>query len=192
VRRDRAQLRGDLYDLHHLKRSDFQSTAEYRTARNQALAKVITDRKQVVTDTASQDLQNAQFEHQIGKLTDDQYIAKLKQILKLKGLSKQMRQQLLLEIYQSEHANESDLSLNLGDIKLPSSYQIVRGLRKRLGAHAAVSQAQGALLKTENHNTFNFNIHGGKPKEVAAAVGEALDTATGGSALANLRAAGAI
>jgi hypothetical protein len=192
VKRDRAQLRGDLYDLHHLKRSDFQSTAEYRTARNQALAKVITDRKQVVTDTASQDLQNAQFEHQIGKLTDDQYIAKLKQILKLKGLSKQMRQQLLLEIYQSEHANESDLSLNLGDIKLPSSYQIVRGLRKRLGAHAAVSQAQGALLKTENHNTFNFNIHGGKPKEVAAAVGEALDTATGGSALANLRAAGAI
>jgi hypothetical protein len=193
VKRDRAQLRGDLYDLHNLKRSDFQSTAEYRTARNQALAKVITDRKQVVTDTASQDLQNAQFEHQIGKLTDDQYIAKLKQILKLKGLSKQMRQQLLLEIYQSEHANESDLSLNLGDIKLPSSYQIVRGLRKRLGAHTpAISQAQGALLKTENHNTFNFNIHGGKPKEVAAAVGEALDTATGGSALANLRAAGAI
>jgi hypothetical protein len=192
VKRDRAQLKGDLGDLHALKRSDFQSTAAYQAARNQALAKVITDRHQIVTDTANVDLQNAQFEHQIGKLTDDQYISKLKDILKLKGLSKQMRQQLLLEIYQTEHANDSNLELNVGDIKLPSTYQIVRGLRSKLGAKApAVSQTAGALLKTENHNTFTFIVNG-SAKEMSQAIGEALDMATGGSALANLRAAGAI
>jgi hypothetical protein len=193
VRRDRIKLEGDLHALRHLKRSDFKTTAEYQAARNNALATVITDRHQIVTDTANEDLQDAQFQHEIGKLTDEQYISKLKQILKLKGLSKQMRQNLLLEIYRQEHAGDGDLSLNLGDIKLPSTYQIVRGLRKGFGAKApAVSQAGGALLKTENHNTFTFHINGGNAKEVASVVGETLDTATGGSALANLRAAGAI
>jgi hypothetical protein len=191
VKRDNIQLEGDLHALRHLKRSDFQTTAEYQAARNNALAKVITDRHQIVTDTANEDLQDAQFQHEIGRLTDDQYIAKLKQILKLKGLSKQMRQNLLLEIHRQEHANDGNLELNVGDIRLPSTYQIVRGLRSKAALGKPVTSAAGALLKQENHNTFNFHINGNS-KEVAVAVGEALDQATGGSALANLRAAGAI
>lgn len=192
VKIDKLTLQADQHALGSLKRSDFKSTAEYQAARNNALAKVITDRHQITNDTASQDLQDAQFEHNIHRITDEQYIKKLKDILKLKGLSKQMRQSLLMEIYNMDHQNDGDLSLNLGDIRLPSTYQIVRGLRSRSQAAKPVTTMGGALLKSEMHNTFNFNINGGDAKGVAAAVGEALDTATGGSALANLRAAGAI
>lgn len=192
VKIDKLTLQADQHALGSLKRSDFKSTADYQAARNNALAKVITDRHQITNDTASQDLQDAQFEHNIHRITDEQYIKKLKDILKLKGLSKQMRQSLLMEIYNMDHQNDGDLSLNLGDIRLPSTYQIVRGLRNRSHAAKPVTTMGGALLKSEMHNTFNFNINGGDAKGVAAAVGEALDTATGGSAIANLRAAGAI
>lgn len=191
LKRDRITLQGDQHALRSIKRSDFKSTAEYQTARNNALAKVITDRHQITTDTANQDLQDAQFQHEIGKLTDDQYIKRLKDILKLKGIGKQMRQNLLLEIYRQEHANDGNLELNVGNIKLPSTYEIVRGLRSKAGALTSRPQQHG-LVQMTNHNQFNFHINGGKKEEVAAAIGDALAVVTGGSAVANLRAAGHI
>lgn len=195
IAKDRLTIQQDTHDLQSINPRDFQTTAEYQAARNKALAKVIGDRRQLVTDHAQRDLDNAKFEHDIGQLTDQQYISQLRKILEMKQLTTQMRQSILLQIYQLQHQDQGALELNApGGIRAPSMYEVVKSMRvnagRRVGSGAIV--ASGPMIHQTNHNTFNFNFRGGSKSEIGNAIAEALDKATGGSAIANLRAAGAI
>lgn len=181
---DKLTNQADQYALAHIRRDQFSTDTEYQIAKNQALAKQLTDRKQLTTDIANEQLSEAEFEHNVGKLTDDQYIAKLRDILKLKGISKDLKRQLLTDIYNVQHGGSEDVDLNVGNIKLPSFYDVRRALAA--GRSAATN---GTTVMVDNRPNVYVTV---ADPAAAPAVYDALDNALNTTVKANLRASGLI
>lgn len=158
VRRARLELGGSIRGLKGLRGAD----------RIQQLAQIKENRQSLRQSIVDEDLEQARFEHNVGRQTDEQYIATLRNILKTKKLSKQLRRQLLEEIYGLEHQQEDQLELNVGNIRLPTLYEVRR------------AQKQGASLAGNrnftNNTTLNVNIRG---REGLDEFGRMLEGATG-------------
>lgn len=148
----------------------------------QAEAELINARKEKQKAVASRQVEDIEFQADIGKLTLDQQIRAYEHLLKTLDLTRNARRDLRRKIYDLKHeADDSTFDLNVGDIKLPSIYEVKR---------AILGGVQGGPGRTEvnttNHVTVNAN--GADANEVVNKLSKTLD----GTTTSSLRSAGLI
>lgn len=120
----------------------------------------------------------------VGEITADQEIVELQRILRTHRLSKQARNQIEEQIYSlREEANGGDFALDVGNIRLPTIYEIRRAVG---GGYQGLGGASSQVQVT-NAPQIAINV---EHREDATAVGAALDTTLGTSTRAALRSAG--
>lgn len=114
------------------------------TERNLALAQYNRDKRATRDAIAQERLDEIEFEASIGKLTSNQEIVALKNLLHTVKMSKEARRRLRTQIYQLQHANDGNLAeIGVGNIKLPTVYEIRRAMRdggRTLTHHVSVQQ----------------------------------------------------
>lgn len=66
------------------------------------------------------------FRAHVGKITTDQEVKALERLLRYAHLSRDARRNILTQIYDLTHQNQSDVELNVGNIRLPTLYDIRR------------------------------------------------------------------
>lgn len=179
------QVAADIKELALIQRKDYKSQTDFLTAQNDAKAKLNKDRQGVQNAIVQQDLGTLKFELDTGKIGDQQYIDGLQQILATKKLSLQERQQIEQQIYSLQQGLGKNLDLNVGNIKLPSVYEIRRAIG--LGQNGQLPGAQNTII---NHTaTVAVYVYGEKG---AAAVGKVLDDHLNTTVKAAMRAKGVI
>jgi TP901 family phage tail tape measure protein len=116
-----------------------------KAARNEAKRRseqAVNDRK----------IENLEYQHDIGKLTDEAFIAGLRGIMRTMDKGSEARRQLRMRIGRLKHELESDKDmpeLNVGNIRLPTAYDVRRFVRQ--GTQTAPANVQQA-------NTYNFSV----------------------------------
>ncbi|MEA2492981.1 MAG: hypothetical protein QOJ29_892, partial [Thermoleophilaceae bacterium] len=116
----------------------------------------------------------------VEKITSDQEIAALQRILQTRHLAKAARQSLERQIFQLQHQDQGSLSLSLGNIKLPSPYEIKR---------AALASRNSNAVTVNNSPTVHVHVHENADARYVLGV---IDDHLGTSARSGLRAAGAL
>lgn len=157
-----------LYDLHHAQ------TPDQRSQDRAALIDARANKQQAIFDTEFGDIQ---FQADIGKLTLAQQIAAYQNLLDTLKLTKDMRRQLREQIYQLK---QQDFDLSVGDITLPTIYDIRRAVAGGLTNH---SQSVVQI-----NNNVKVEAKGADAHEVTSK----LTTALGGANRSALKAAGLI
>lgn len=109
--------------------------------------------KNLYQTQADERLKTIEFEAGIDKITSDQEISALKRLLKLKHLTKDFRRQILTQIHQLENQDSSSVELNVGNIRLPTLYDV-----RRLAAQGA-SYNQPPQQSSGSHLQFQQTIH---------------------------------
>lgn len=185
IKKASEQLASDIQALTLIKPQDYTDPKQYQAALLQARAKINNDRTSLNDQIVQTDLSTAQFELTTNKIGDQQYINILERILRTKRLTLQQKQQIESEIYRVQQGLAGNLDLNVGNIKLPSVYEIKRaiGLGQR-------GQLPGGTNTIVNHTSnVTVNVYGAKG---AAAVGHVLDAHLNTSISAMMRAKGAV
>lgn len=118
----RIELRKAVYDLHR---------ARTPVEKAQARQQVIESRANLRDQIAQRQIDTIEFEADIGKLSAEQQIRAYKRILNTLKLSQEMRRDLRRKIYDLQHQldDNSDFELKVGDIKLPTVYEIRRAIQ---------------------------------------------------------------
>lgn len=136
--------------------------------------------KNLYQTQADERLKTIEFEASIDKITSDQEIGALKNLLKLKHLTKDFRRQILTQIHQLENQDSGSVELNVGNIRLPTLYDV-----RRLAAQGTNNQPVYAP------QTITVSIDGaGDPEATAYAVSAVLNKHTRTHHKAAQRAAG--
>lgn len=160
-----------------------RQAAQTRAERLNALAQLIQARAQKRDSIYQSEVEDIQFQADIGKLTLDQQVRQYQHLLHTLNLTRDLRRDLRRKIYDLKQQSEQDsegFDLKVGDIKLPTIYEIRRALKGGLGApQVSVSQ----------QNTFNIPVKNG---EDAAKVGQQIDKAINGGAANAMRSAGLV
>lgn len=181
-------------DLTTAKRLQRFATTE--AERRQSRAEVINARKRV-RDTALQSrVEDIDFRLEMERITREEAIRQLQSLTKTSGITKEARRDILRKIKAlRDGGEEGELDLRVGDIKLPTAYEVRRALgeAQRGQAGPAVSAQQASYLRssTVNNNmggnTVNITVN---DPQAAARVYEALDAYGMGPGRAADRAAG--
>jgi hypothetical protein len=133
-----------------LARGGFKNQAE----RYRALADRNNKRRARVNAVNDRRIENLDYEHDIGKLTDDAYIRALKRIESTMKVGSEARR------LQHDANQEDQFNVNVGDIKLPTIYEIRR----------AVAGSRGGATVVQN-NAVTLHAHGvNDPKALMAQV----------------------
>lgn len=128
-----------------------------------AQARVIEARKSLDDAAAQKAIEDVEFSADIGKLSLDAQISEYRKILKSMDLTREMRRDLRRRIYQlkQEVEGESDnYALNVGDIKLPTIYEIRRAIQ------GGISQAPVVNVNQEN----TYTAHGSNADEIVSKI----------------------
>jgi Phage-related minor tail protein len=165
VKQAAEQTAADRKLLAALRPSQFPDYKQYLTARNNAVAKVGADLNTEAQTKADTDIQNWQFLLKTQQISDAQYIELLKGLLKQKNLTKAERQTIMDDIYDASH--QAAINLNVGDIKLPTTYEVRRAIAGGLsaGQRAKLTQKQPPSptavynQPTTNYMTFNTTVN---------------------------------
>jgi TP901 family phage tail tape measure protein len=150
--------------------------------RIQAEAELINARREKQKAAAQSQIEDIEFQADIGKLSTEQQIRAYEGLLKTLDLTKNMKRDLRRKIYDLKHdAEGDDFDLNVGDIKLPSIYEIKR---------AIAGGVQGGPQRTEVNTTnqITVNANGADANEVVNKLSKTLD----GTTTSSLRSAGLI
>jgi gas vesicle protein len=149
---------------------------DLRARRNEA----IRDKERAVSDNK---LRNLDLEHDIGKLTDSAYLAGLRRLLNdaKKGtqLRKDLREKYLRFKHEMESQNDDFPELNVGNIRLPTAYDVKRLIRQ------GTQQAPQAPVVHQS-NVVHVDARGSDPEAITAHIGRHLST----QARSGMRAAG--
>lgn len=184
----RDQLNADIQSLALIKPGDYQTHQQYQTAVLNQKAKINDDRKNLSQQIVSTDMSTLDFELHIQQIGDAQYIDGLRKLLKLKNLSLADRQSILTKIYDLQHQSSNVSDFNVGNIAIPSVYEIRRAIgQSRTGA--AAGQAHTVINHT---STINIDARGGNVKHAVNELGKALDKHLHTSVRAKARARGVI
>jgi hypothetical protein len=120
-----AQLHGSERELRLA-----QTPADRLSAR----ANIINSRRQVRQSRQQEAYDEIQFEADIGKLTHDAELKRLRMLLKTIHGNRDLRRQLRRQIYQLTHDDAADnWDMNLGDVRLPTLYEARRALATARG-----------------------------------------------------------
>lgn len=162
--------RDALYALRHA--DTRQETLEARAS----LIRARTSRREAIF---SREVEDIEFQADIGKLTLQQQISAYERLLNTLTLTRDMRRDLRRRIYglREELEGEDGFDLAVGNIKLPTIYEIRRAMQGGLNQQSNVQVNNSAVI----------NVNGaGNPASVAQRVSDAL----GQSGRAALRSAG--
>jgi TP901 family phage tail tape measure protein len=169
VRSARLNVQKAKYELGH---------ADTKVEKKQARADLIGKKAALRDARLQQSIEDIEFEADIGKLTLDQQIAAYQRLLSTQKLTRDARRDLRRKIYalKKETEDDSTFDLTVGNIKLPTIYEIRRATKGGVnGGGVNVSQ------------TNNYQINGaGDPKGVALEINKL----NGGANKAALRSAG--
>lgn len=174
VKTARVDIQQALYDLQHAR-----TPAERLTAQ----ADLINARRNLREQIASRQIEDIQFQADIGKLTLDQQIAAYRRLLKTAQLTRDQRRDLKRQIHQLKQQEESDaggFELDVGNIKLPTVYEIRRAIGGGYG---------GSQVNVTNAPNVTVNVAN---SEDVPKVSQALDNSLGGGTAAAMRNAGLI
>lgn len=191
LKQDRIQLAADIKALAIIKRGDYKSDQDYQAAILNAKKTVNSDKTKINDQIISTDLSNLAFEAHVGKLSDQAYIDGLRKILKTKKLTLQQRQQIETQIYDlttqlaQGTGKGNQLDLNVGNIKLPTAYQIRAAIAR--GQRGEIPGSQNTTINHTSTVTVIVN-----DKNAVSKVGAEIDAHLGTSVKSAMRAAGVI
>jgi TP901 family phage tail tape measure protein len=132
--------------------------------KRQARADLIQKRGAVRDAAAQKRIEDIEFQGDIGKLTLQGEIEAYTRLLNTAKLSRDTRRALRTKLYQLKHEAESEsgqFDLAVGDIKLPTVYEIKRAIAGGLG---------GAPIASYSQTNVNININGGDTRAVGREV----------------------
>lgn len=152
--------------------------ADTKLEKRQTRADLIGKRAALRDARVSRAIEDVEFEADIGKLTLDQQITAYQRILNTQKLTRDARRDLRRKIYALRKETESDstFDLSVGNIKLPTIYEIRR---------AAQGGVNGGGVSVSQSNTYQIN--GAKDPY---AVAQEINRLNGGANKAALRSAG--
>jgi TP901 family phage tail tape measure protein len=139
----------------------------------------IRDSRRAVSDER---LRSLDLEHDIGQISDSAYLAGLKRLMNAAAKGTQLRKELREKFLRTKHEMESSTDdlpeLNVGNIRLPTAYDVKRLIRQgtRTAPQSTVNQS----------NTINIDARGSDPEAISAHIGRHLSTQT----RSGMRAAG--
>ncbi len=148
------------------------------TERYRALADRNAKRQEVIATRVSEREEEIQFNLAMERITSDVAISQYQSLLKTKGLTKSTRRKILQQIKQLQDDDGGGEELNVGNIKLPTLYDIRR---------MAQQGTNTAPVNMQQNTNYTVNIQ--NPGDVEA-FGAQLDRVHGGSTRAALRSAG--
>lgn len=159
------------YDLKRAK------TPQEKIGAQQQLIQAVTTKRE---DVANARLETINYEASINKITTQQEIEQLEQLLQSYKIGLSAKRQIREQIHslKGQLASEGQgFNLNVGDFSLPTAYDIRRAILGAGGGnHSSVTQ----------HNTFNVKNYSSDPNVVGRAIGGVL----GGAAESAARSAG--
>lgn len=168
VKAAREQLAADKKILATIKPSDYKTYSEYLTAHNEQQAKIARDRRDVTEQYVSTQESHLQYLLHTQQITDEQYVAGLRRLLANSKLSQADRERILSEIYDATHAEA--VNLNVGDIKLPTSYEVKRAVASGMrlgGADAKIPQNTGTVVNQNQVNNVTVTVTVSKDADLA-------------------------
>jgi TP901 family phage tail tape measure protein len=162
IRIARAEARGD--DVAAARAGLAKALAEMegadtREERRQARASVIGQRAAVRDAIFNREIEDIEFAADIGKLTLQQQISQYQQLLRTLDTTRDQRRDLRRRIYQLRQEAEQEsgeFDLRLGDIKLPTIYEIRRAIQGGINGAPNVQMSQ----------TNNYTAHGANADEI--------------------------
>lgn len=155
--------------------------AQTPAERIQALADINNRRKDLVNTRLQERTDQEQFLFDIGKISREQYADWIRRFLRghkeLRRINRELYRSLRRTLHSLTQDTENDLDLQVGQIRLPTLYDIRRIIKQ------GTRTASSGVLQQSN----NFTINGATDPD---AVGAAVETAVGNGGRAALRAAG--
>lgn len=103
-----------------------------KDARMKGRAGLNSARRDYANTLASERMADLDFDVEIGKITTQQEIEGLKKLLTIHNLGKAKKKEILQQIQRLQHEGAQDISsyeLTVGDIKLPTVYQVRRAVQ---------------------------------------------------------------
>lgn len=149
--------------------------------RIQAEADLINARKEKQKAVAQKQIEDIEFQSDIGKLTLDQQVQAYEHLLKTLDLTRNARRELRRKIHDLKHETDNSFDLNVGDIKLPNIYEVKRAI---LGG--VLGGPQRTQVQTTNH--IQVHASGADADEVVQKLSRTLE----GTNESTLRSAGLI
>jgi TP901 family phage tail tape measure protein len=168
----RIDIQQALYDLRH---------ARTPAERLQAQADLINARRQLRENIAARQIEDIEFQADIGKLTLEQQIAAYRRLLRTAELTRDQRRDLKRRIHQLREETDQDaggFELDVGSIKLPTVYEIRRAIGGGYG---------GSQVNVTNAPNVYVNV---ADPNAASAVGQAIDNSLNTGTLAAMKNAG--
>lgn len=133
------------YDIAHA-----QTPLEKLQLESQLIGQLAAKRDAV----AQQRLSNIEFEANIGKITTQQEIAALEQLLKTYKLSRDMRRQVREQIHNLKNGGgEGSFDLDVGNITLPTIYDIRRAIGGGIGGNPQINQTYAPQIEVNNYSS---------------------------------------
>lgn len=173
VRAAAVGVRDALYDLSHA------DTRQERLAAVAALINARAEKRDAIFQTEIEDIE---FQADIGKLTIQEQIRAYQRLLDTLNLNRDMRRDLRRRIYalRQEAQEGGEFQLQVGDIRLPTIYEI----RRAIGAGGLNNAPQVSVTQTNQ-----FTANGSNADEIVSRMAQQLDTA-GGRARNAMRSVG--
>lgn len=119
--------------------------AQTQLQRRQALQQLIQARAQLEQTWFQQRLGNIQFSADIDRITTEQEIQELQRLLQNAKLTREQKRQILEQIHSLKQ--QSDVDLDVGNIKLPTIYDVRRAI------------AGGDRTKNQSNVVINNNVN---------------------------------
>lgn len=165
VKQAKIDLEAAKYALAHSKGTDkVKKQTDYNNAKKQYQDAKISDSEDTIN-----------FEYQMDQITADEAAKQLEALANLKGISKAKKRELLLQAKQLRDEASGDYELDVGDIRLPSLYEVRR--------FVTAGQPQASQVTTDNRN---FTVYLGTAEAVDA-FAQQLEITNGTAATATAR-----
>lgn len=165
VRQAAIAARQAIYQLHHA------DTREETLQARAALIRARTQRRDAIYQTEIEDIE---FQADIGRLTVQQQIRAYERLLRTLELNRDMRRDLRRKIYALKHeADEAgdEFTLRVGDIRLPTIYEIRRAMGGGINQNAQV------IVNQKNEFTANGPGADQAVRQMKDAMGQSADRA---------------
>jgi hypothetical protein len=160
-----------------LSRGGFQTPAE----RMQAAAESNNARRAAQDAAVRAQIDNIDFDVEIGKKTTEQQIAAYEKLLKNSKMGQQQKKELQRQIarlkHEAETSDQTSFELGLGNIRIPTMYEVARLVKGGPG---------GVTTAVNNANTVNVTVNGPQDYEE---LGRVLDRHVQGTGKSMARAA---
>lgn len=125
-------------------------SARTKADRYRARAGVVTAERNLRDQRVQEAIDQQNFLFEMGKISQAAYIEALEKILSTQKMGKEARRNLQLQIHnlKKELEQESGFDFNIGNIKLPTVYEIRR----------AIGEANNGRVNVQQRNNINVNV----------------------------------